>query len=211
MTEFDPATLDFMTQYKLISSTVLPRPISLVTTLGPEGPNAAPFSFFNLCAVDPPMLMFSMAPKSATALKDTIRNIERLPEFVVHTVDEPNVHKMNLCSAEYPYGVNELERAGFTTAPSKRVQPPRIIDCPAQFECKLVQILTLGRRPYKMVIGEIVYMHYRDGLVDTARHYVDVPKLRAMGRMEGADMFVRATDRFAVPRPVLPPDQQSKD
>src|SRR6185436_12131122 len=123
MPEFDPALLDPREMSKLMSAAVVPRPIALVTTLGEDGPNAAPFSFFNLVCADPPMLMFSMAPREGTTMKDTIRNIERLPEFVVHIVDEPNKEKMNLCSAELPHGVNEIERAGFRTAPSTKVRP----------------------------------------------------------------------------------------
>ena len=204
MSEFDPGELSAKDQSKLFGGTIVPRPVALVTTLGPAGPNAAPFSFFNAVAVDPPMVMFSMAPREGTTMKDTIRNIEHLPEFVVHIVDEANKEKMNLCSTEWPHGVNELERAGFRTGPSRKVRPPRILDCPVQMECRLVQMLKLGRKPYTMVIGEVVLMHYREGLVDEARLYVDVLKLNAMGRMEGSDMYTRLTDRFSLPRPPSP-------
>jgi flavin reductase (DIM6/NTAB) family NADH-FMN oxidoreductase RutF len=147
------------------------------------------------------MLMFSMAPREGATMKDTIRNVEYCPEFVVHIVDEPNREKMNLCSAEVPYGVNEIVRAGWRTEPSVKVRPPRIADCPVQLECRLERMIKLGRKPYTMVIGEIVLAHYRDGMVDEARHYVDVSKLSAMGRMEGGDMYTRLTDRFSMPRP----------
>jgi flavin reductase (DIM6/NTAB) family NADH-FMN oxidoreductase RutF len=147
------------------------------------------------------MLMFSMAPREGATMKDTIRNIEHLPEFVVHIVDEASKEKMNLCSAEVPYGVNEIECAGFRTAQSMKVRPPRIVDCPVQLECRLERMLKLGRKPYTMVIGEIVFAHFRDGLVDTARHHVFTEQLTAMGRMEGGDMYVRLTDLFSMPRP----------
>ena len=207
MIEFDPARLDATQQYKLLSATVVPRPIGLVTTLGPDGPNAAPFSFFNMVAVDPPMVMISCAPRAPGVEKDTIRNIGLLPEFVVHIVDEPNREKMNLCSGEWPYGVNELEKAGFTTAPSRRVRPPRIADCPVQLECRVAHRLQLGRRPYNMVVGEVVTMHYRESLIDPASLYIDVPALRAMGRLEGRDTYVRLTDRFQMARPVVGTEQ----
>lgn len=204
MPAFDPALIDPKDMSKLMSAAVVPRPIALVTTLGPDGPNAAPFSFFNLCCADPPMLMFSMAPREGTVMKDTVRNIERIPEFVVHIVDEPNRHKMNLCSTEWPHGVDEIQRAGFTTLPSTKVRPPRIADCPVQLECRLEKMIKLGRKPYTMIIGEVILVHFRDGLVDEARYYVDSTRLQAMGRMEGGDMYTRLTDRFSMPRPVLP-------
>ena len=201
MTEFDPALVDPKDMAKLMTAAVVPRPIALVTTLGPDGPNAAPFSFFNMVCAEPPMLMFSMAPRTGATMKDTVRNIERTPEFVVHIVDEANRQKMNLCSTDWPYGVNEIERAGFSIAPSRKVRPPRLADCPVQLECRLERILKLGRKPYTMIIGEVVLAHFRDGLVDAARHYVDSVRLNAMGRMEGADMYTRTTDRFSMPRP----------
>ena len=201
MPAFDPDCVDPKDMAKLMSGSVVPRPIALVVTLGPQGPNAAPFSFFNLVCADPSMLMFSMAPREGVVMKDTIRNIEHCPEFVVHIVDEPNREKMNICSAEVPHGVNEIERAGFRTAPSVKVRPPRIVDCPVQLECRLERMLKLGRRPYTMVIGEVVLAHYREDIVDEVRRYVDVAKLSAMGRMEGADMYTRLTDRFSMPRP----------
>lgn len=201
MQAFDPATLDPTVMAKLMTATVVPRPIALVTTLGPQGPNAAPFSFFNLVCADPSMLMFSMAPREGTTMKDTVRNIEQLPEFVVHIVDEPNAGRMNLCSTEWPHGVDEIARAGFSTLPSVKVRPPRIAECPVHLECRLERMVKLGRKPYTMVIGEIVFAHFRAGLVDPARHHVDVPRLQAMGRVEGPDKYVRLTDRFTLPRP----------
>lgn len=201
MKSFDPALLDPVSMSKLMSACVVPRPIALVTSLGPEGPNAAPFSFFNLCCADPPMVMFSMAPREGTTMKDTVRNIERTPEFVVHIVDEPNRHKMNLCSTDWPHGVDEIERVGFSTVPSVKVRPPRIADCPVQLECRLEKMVKLGRKPYTMIIGEVILAHFRDGLVDEARYYVDSERLLAMGRMEGSDMYTRLTDRFSMPRP----------
>ena len=201
MPAFDPKLLDPRDMAKLMSAAVVPRPIALVTTLGPGGPNAAPFSFFNLCCADPTMVMFSMAPREGTTMKDTVRNIERVPEFVVHIVDEPNRHKMNLCSTDWPHGVDEIQRAGFTTVPSVKVRPPRIADCPVQLECRLEKMIRLGRKPYTMIIGEVILAHFREGLVDESRYYVDSTRLQAMGRMEGSDMYTRLTDRFSMPRP----------
>jgi flavin reductase (DIM6/NTAB) family NADH-FMN oxidoreductase RutF len=208
MISFDPASLHWHAMAKLMTASVVPRPIALVTTLGEDGPNAAPFSFFNLVCAEPSMVMFSMAPREGATnqdkmrnSKDTVRNIERIPEFVVHIVDEPNAARMNLCSTEWPHGVDEIARAGFSALPSVKVRPPRIAECPVQLECRLERMLRLGRKPYTMVIGEVVLAHFREGLVDPARGYVDVTKLNAVGRMEGSDMYTRLTDRFSMPRP----------
>jgi flavin reductase (DIM6/NTAB) family NADH-FMN oxidoreductase RutF len=206
MIRIDPERLSWAEQYKLLGGTVIPRPIALVSTLGPCGPNAAPFSFFNAIAVDPMMLMFSIGPtvgsKKGTD-KDTLTNLRVVPEFVVHIVDDAAKEKMNICSAEHPHGINEMALAGFRTEPSCVVQPPRIVDCPVQFECKVTQILTLGRTPYNMVIGEVVYAHYRQGIIDERLH-VDVDRLNPIGRLAGNGVYTRVTDRFTMLPPPAP-------
>lgn len=199
MASFDPADLPPGAFARMLSGTVIPRPIALVTTLGEGGVNAAPFSFFNLVCADPSMLMFSASAREGAA-KDTVRNIEALPEFVVHIVPWREREKMNRCSAELPYGIDEVALAGFRTVPSLKVRPPRLADCPVQLECRLERTVKLGTRPYTMVIGEIVLAHYDDGIVDASRHHVDVDRIDAMGRMQG-DTYARLTDRFAMPRP----------
>jgi len=169
MTEIDASQVSWQDQYKLMVGTVTPRPIALVTTLGADGPNAAPFSFFNAVGSDPAMLMFSVGDRSGKA-KDTVRNIRETPEFVVHIVSDAIKDKMNVCAVDYPFGVNELERAGFTILPSRKVKPPRIAEAPVALECKLMQIVEMGRKPYHVVFGEVVYFHYHDGIVNDRFH-----------------------------------------
>lgn len=198
MTEIDPSKLTQIEQYKLMVGTVTPRPIALVTTLGKTGPNAAPFSFFNAIGSDPAMLCFSVGTKGSGA-KDTIENIRELPEFVVHIVSDAIKDKMNVCAVDYERGINELEKAGFTPLASKIVRPPRIKEAPVAMECRLVQILDLGRRPNHLVIGEVVWFHYDEGLVND-RYHVDVGRVNPIGRLAGKGGYTRITDRFEMPR-----------
>jgi flavin reductase (DIM6/NTAB) family NADH-FMN oxidoreductase RutF len=204
MTEFDADKLDAQTQYKLLIGSITPRPIALVTTLGSQGANAAPYSFFNGIGADPAMVMFSVGAKAGGGgTKDTVANILEIPEFVVHIVSDAIKEKMNICAIDYPLGVNEIAEAGFTMLASKKVRPPRIAEAPIALECRLMQILELGRVPYKMVIGEIVYFHYHEGIVDDQFH-VDVSKVNPIGRLAGRGGYTRITDRFEMPRLPLP-------
>ena len=207
---FDPDRLNAEEQYKLLGGAVVPRPIGLITTQGEFGPNAAPFSYFMAVAQDPPMLMFSIGMKEKggdfaigavdEGEKDTLRNLRELPEFVAHIVDDATKDRMNLCAVQFPRGTNEIERAGFRTAPSKRVAPPRIIDCPVQMECKVHQVIALGRTPYHMVIGEVLYMHFAKGLVNERLH-LDWRKLAPIARLARPSMYLRITDHFSMPVP----------
>lgn len=202
----DMRKLTWDEQYKLVSSTVIPRPIALVSTDGPAGRNAAPFSFFNAVALGPPMVMFCIGPTKfakAGQDKDTLRNVRATGEFVVQLVDDANRVRMNQCSFEYGAEVDEMAAAGFTTAPSLKVKAPRIVDCPVQMECLVVDIHALGSTPYWMVIGEVVYTHYRSGIVDTALH-VDMLALNPIGRLSNPGMYARITDHFQMLPPAAP-------
>ncbi|MEK7878122.1 MAG: flavin reductase family protein, partial [Pseudomonadota bacterium] len=108
-----------------MTGSIVPRPIALVTTLGPHGTNAAPFSLFNMVGSAPPMLMFSVGNQGDDREKDTVQNIRFLPEFVVHICNESIAERMNICATDFPTGVSELEKAGFTSTPSVKVKPPR--------------------------------------------------------------------------------------
>ena len=198
MTEFDPIDLDAQKLYKLMIGSITPRPIALVTTLGSLGPNAAPFSFFNGVASDPAMVMFSVGSKDGGA-KDTIANILEIPEFVVHIVSDAIKEKMNVCAIDYPRGVDEMAEAGFTALASRKVRPPRIAEAPVAFECRLLHRLELGRSPYHLVVGEVVYFHYHEGVVDE-RFHVDVGRVNPIGRLAGRGGYTRITDRFEMPR-----------
>lgn len=194
MTTFDPDRLTHAEQYKLLAGSVVPRPIALVTTLGAHGPNAAPFSFFNVLSVEPPLLMFSVGMRAGRD-KDTIANLLEVPEMVIHLVDQANAEQMNLCSGPYPPEVNELELAGFQTVPSDTVRPPRIEACPAQFECVLEQIQPFGKVPYKLVVARVLRMHFRSDIVNAA-HHIDLKALDPIGRIAGPGMYTRPTDNF---------------
>lgn len=195
--EFDPATMSFTEQYKLLTGTVVPRPIGLVATLGPDGVNAAPFSFFNAVAASPPMVAFSIGPRTE-GVKDTLSNLRHIPEFVVHLVDEAAKDGMNVCAVDHAPGVDEIALAGFHTAPSRKVRPPRILDCPVQYECRVEQVVELGGVPYHLVIGEVLHMHYRAGIVNERLH-VDPDRLGTIGRLAGAGLYCRIGDRFTMP------------
>jgi flavin reductase (DIM6/NTAB) family NADH-FMN oxidoreductase RutF len=151
--------------YVLLSALVTPRPIALVTTVNREGQiNAAPFSFFNLLGMDPPILAFAPGDRKDGQPKDTARNIRLTHEFVVNLVDERIAEAMNCCAASLPYGENELTHAGLTAAPSAAVRPPGIAEAPARLECAEWGTLEVGAN--RVVIGLIKRVHVRDEFID---------------------------------------------
>lgn len=191
--EIDFATLTEYQRYKLMASLIVPRPVALVTTLGPDGTiNAAPFSMFNMVGEEPPIVMISLNRRSDDSLKDTARNIERTGEFVVHLADEATARQMHDCAFEHPPEVSELEQVGFTTLPSTHVKPPRIAETPVAFECTLFEKMETESR--KVFIGQVRCLHVREGLVDTGTWRVRLEDYFPVGRF-GADLYVRTRDR----------------
>ena len=198
---FDFTALPAQARYKLLASTVTPRPIAWVVSQNAAGAvNAAPFSFFNVLAGDPPTVGISIGNRAPGQPKDTLANIQATGEFVVNLVSRDNAEAMNKTATEFPSGVDELTAAKLTRLPSVKVTPPRIAESPVAFECKLFQTIPLGPAN-TLVLGHVVAMHVRDdSVLDALKHYIDTPKLDLIGRMHGGGGYTTTRDQFQIPR-----------
>lgn len=196
---FDLEALSSGERYKLLGGLVVPRPIALVSSRSREGhPNAAPFSFFNVLAEEPPLIVLGLGVTAAGGAKDTTNNIRDTGEFVVNLVDEPIAEAMNLAATDFPPEVDELEVAGFDLVPSLKVAPGRIAQAPVAMECRRFVTLQPGPERY-IVLGEVVVLHVRDGIVDPNTLRVDREAYHPIGRLFGGG-YVRTRDRFEMPR-----------
>lgn len=207
--QFDMRALPLGARYKLLNSTVTPRPIAWVTTVNGAGlVNAAPYSFFNVCGIEPPLVVLGLLKDFRTrALKDTARNIIETGEFVVNLVSEADAPAMNLSSVDAPADVSEVDYAGIQTTPSSEVRPPRIATAPVSFECRKVTALDIGTHQ-TVLIGEVLVTHIQDQFVsDPDKFYLDTPAMGLVGRTHGAGWYARGTDQFALERPKFDPER----
>ena len=208
MASFSASERDSRTLYKVLIGCVVPRPIAFISTRSASGDaNLAPFSFFNAIGAYPPALAFSPNDRG-TEMKDTLRNILEHPEFIVHVVSEPIADRMNVTCGEYGSDIDEFVEAGFTAVPGTAVDVPRVAEALAAFECKLYQHIRMGDTPpcNNHVIGEIVHFHLDERILDeAARNPIDADALAPVGRMGGIE-YARTGDRFAIKRPVVPPE-----
>ncbi|HEY4302023.1 MAG TPA: flavin reductase family protein [Candidatus Didemnitutus sp.] len=199
--------LDFTTlpprdSYGWLVSAITPRPIAWVSSMSSAGvTNLAPFSFFQGVCANPPTLLFVGANDRTGKKKDTVLNVEQVPEFVVNIVPFRLREPMNQTSASLPYGESEFEKFEIPTAPSSRVRPPRVAAAPVCFECRLDRIVRIGEGPLSgnVVFGTIILAHVDDAILG-ADGRIDPQKLDTIGRM-GGDLYTRTTDRFAIQRP----------
>ncbi|MDO8491251.1 MAG: flavin reductase family protein [Dehalococcoidia bacterium] len=195
----DSENLSLYDLYRLLSGTVLPRPIAFVSTVSPDGVfNLAPFSFYTILCSKPAMLGISIARRDGQK-KDTVRNIELTGDFVVNVVTEELTERMNITAADYPLGIDEFQEAKLTPLESDMVKSPRLAESPVNMECRLDRVLEFGRVPTSsFVIGEVVRFHIKDEFYQNGR--IDFKKMRPIGRLAG-DSYCRISDLFDMKRP----------
>lgn len=186
-------------RYKLLCATIVPRPIALVTSLSPDGVvNAAPFSFFNVFSEEPALVVLGLQHQAAGALKDTTRNIAASGAFVINMVDEALAAAMNICAIDLPPELSEIDAAGLTLAPGIAVPVPHIAEAPFALECRREVSLVFGPGR-EILVGEVLRLHARAGLLDRERMRIDADAYHPVGRLFG-DGYARQHDRFEMRR-----------
>ncbi|MEZ4799368.1 MAG: flavin reductase family protein [Flavobacteriales bacterium] len=204
MLTLDPKELPVMKLQAYLQGAVAPRPIALASTIDTEGNvNLSPFSFFNLFSSNPPILIFSPARRGRdNTTKHTYENALSVKECVINIVNYDIVQQASLSSVEYPKGVNEFEKAGFTALASESVAPPRVAESPVQFECKIKEVIALGNEggAGNLVICEVVKMHINENVLGE-NGLIDPFKIDQVARL-GGDWYSRAkSGLFEVAKP----------
>jgi len=201
----DPKEIPTQKLHAYLLGAVIPRPIAFVSTVDAQGNvNLSPFSFFNVFSSNPPVMIFSPSRRGRdNTTKHTYDNVKKVPEAVVNIVNYAMVEQASLASTEFPKNVNEFVKAGFTPVVSRHVRPPRVLESPVSFECKVNQVIELGGKGSagNLVICEVLLMHIDDGVLD-GNGRIDPFKLDAVARL-GQEFYSRVTPQsiFSVPRP----------
>lgn len=205
MTTIKPGEMPLAAFHNLLLTAIAPRPICFASTLSADGtPNLSPFSFFNIFGSNPVTLIFSPARRVRdNTIKHTLQNAIDSGEVVINVVNYAMVQQMSLASCEYPEGVNEFVKSGFTMQASQFVKPFRVEESPVQFECKVQQIIETGNEggAGNLIVCHVVAMHIRDEFLSLDGK-LDQHKLDLVGRL-GSDWYVRASGNalFEVPKP----------
>lgn len=195
--DLELAQLPAIERYKLLIGLVIPRPIAWVSTWSENGvANCAPFSFFNVISEDPPLCILSFNWRSDGAIKHTLKNIRRTGEFVVNLSDEATANQLHASSAELPESESEFEKTGLTPVPARMVKHPRIGEAAASFECRVERRINFGPER-ELVVGEILFLHARDGVVDPATKRIS-ESYRPIGRLYGS-RYCSTRERFNLP------------
>ncbi|KQT25104.1 MAG: flavin reductase family protein [Bradyrhizobium sp.] len=179
----DPTELGAERIYRLMTGIVVPRPIAWVTSLSSKGVlNLAPFSAFTFVSQKPPMLAISVGRKGAN-YKDTGHNILDTEEYVIHIADTPLMNAVHDSSVEHPPEISEVEHLGLETLPCDLVKVRRLAAAPIAMECRFRQCLEFGEAKSRLIVGEVVMFHLRDGLVNDGK--VETKALDPIARIGG--------------------------
>ncbi len=185
---------------------VAPRPVCFASTIDKEGNvNLSPFSFFNIFSSNPPVAIFSPARRGRdNTTKHTLQNVLEVPEVVINICDYDMVQQMSLASCEYPKGVDEFIKAGFTKQAAHMIQPPMIKEAKVKFECKVTEIKSLGENggAGQLVFAEMLYMHVDESILNNEGTMIDQRKFHQIARL-GGDWYSVVTESslFLVEKP----------
>ena len=186
---FDIANGETDKLYNYLSSAITPRPIALVSTTDKDGNNnLAPFSFFNVFSINPPILIFSPVKSVRFGSdKHTLENIIEIKECVIGLVNEDIVQQVSLASSNYEKGVNEFKKSGLTEISSDLIAPSRIKESPINFECKVREVIQLGNKggAGNLVLAEILKMHINNDVLDNEGN-INPFKLNIVSRYGGS-------------------------
>lgn len=204
MITIDPSKTTVKELHPMLLGSISPRPIAFVSTIDADGkPNLAPYSFFNVFSTVPPIAIFSPARRGRdNTTKHTYQNVKAVGECVINIVNHAMVEQMSLASTEYPAGVSEFVKAGFTPLASETVRPARVKESPVQLECKVRQVMELGDQggAGNLIICEILRVHIQEEVLDE-KGLIDPRKIDQVARM-GGHWYTRAKEGlFQLPQP----------
>lgn len=201
----DPKKIKSQELHRIILNSVAPRPIAFASTVDKEGKqNLAPFSFFNAFGINPPTLVFSPSRRGKdNTTKHTYDNLKEVPEVVINTVNFDMVEQMSLSSSDFPKGIDEFLKSGFTALDSDLVKPKRVKESPVSFECIVKEIIEMSKEPGagNLVICEILRIHISESILDKDGNIMQ-ESINLVGRL-GNDLYSRTNESalFKVKKP----------
>lgn len=205
MISYFPNDLSTAQLHSYLLSAVAPRPIAFASTISKAGdPNLSPFSYFNVFSSNPPILAFSPARRVRdNSVKDTLVNIEEIREVVINVVNFDIVHQMSLSSTEYPSDINEFDKTGLTMLPSETIKPFRVAESPIQFECKVNDIIYLGKNggAGNLILCEVLRMHIVDEVMNSDQT-INQEALDLVARAGGSYYSRAKAGFFEIPKPL---------
>ena len=198
----DMAALAKVDIYRLMTHTIIPRPIAWVLSENDAGNfNLAPFSYFNAIASEPALVMFSVGHKRDGSKKDTWYNIEQRERFVIHLGVQALAEQLNETARALPAGESELERIDAELVEDAEFGLPRLSACPVAFACRRYDIHMLGKGPQAVIYAEIERAFISEQVQGSDSQWPRADKLQPLARL-GGEQYAHLGEIFSLARPV---------
>ncbi|MBA7693017.1 hypothetical protein ES703_101592 [subsurface metagenome] len=179
--------------HELLTRSVAPLPITVISTVGKDGVyNAAPFSLAVPISYKPPMVLISFGLRRGQK-KDTVANLEYTQDFVINILDDSLIQATIQTSLDYPGDVDEIKEAGLTAVASDKVKSPRIAEAKVSLECRVMQNMEISEELRHLVFGEVILAHVKDELWVDGN--IDPYQMGLVGRL-GGGTYCRTRDIF---------------
>ena len=197
------ADISIMERQHWLQHAIAPRPIALASTIDADGTvNLSPFSFFNVFSFEPPIVIFSPSRRVRdNTTKHTLQNVLAIPEVVINICDINMVQQLSLASCEFPKGVNEFTKAGFTMQAAHTIKPPMVKEAKIKLECIVEEVKPLGTNggAGNLVICKVVLLHVDDSILNDTNTMIDQQKMQHVARL-GGDWYtaVNTTNLFKI-------------
>lgn len=204
MISFNSNELSTKNQYKLMSGTLIPRPIAWVTSANEAGLiNLAPFSFFSVVSDKLPLMSISINRRKDGVMKHTAANIIKTKQAVVQLPTRELMELVNQSAASFGSDESEVSELGLETVTSNLVSVPGVAGVKARFEVVLnqhVPIMDDGEIISDLFILEVVYFHIEDDILDQDKMYIDAKKLNPVARLAGPE-YANIGEKYKLIRP----------
>lgn len=201
-------SLSFQEKQHWLQYAIAPRPIAFASTIdGEDNTNLSPFSFFNLFSYNPAIVIISASRRGrSNTIKHTLENVLEVPEMVINICDDTIAQQMSLASCEYPKGVDEFVKAGFTKQPATLIKPPMVKEAKIKLECKVIEIKSLGETggAGQLIIAQVLCIHADESILNDAGNMIDQTRMRHIARL-GGDWYCTVTKEslFKVDKPTV--------
>jgi flavin reductase (DIM6/NTAB) family NADH-FMN oxidoreductase RutF len=197
------ATADTEEFVWMVKNSVVPRPIAWVSTVDPDGRgNLAPYSYFNLISMYPPVLGVAFIG----AENHSYLNVIATGEFVVNMVSDGLAEVMNSTAAKVARDVDEAVLMGLEMAPSNVVAPPRVARASVSLECRYRTEIAVENANF--VIADVVAIHVEDRVLGEDGR-VQISKYKPVGRL-GGSLYTTVRDEYKIVVPAATDEWMSQ-
>ncbi len=132
-----------------------PNPVVLVSVKHDSKESIITLAWVGTICSDPPMVSLSVRPN-----RFSYQLLKESGECVINFPTASMIEQVQLCGTKSGEIIDKWKECSFTRVKSKIVNTPAIAECPANMECKINQVISLGT--HDLFIARVEALHLDD-------------------------------------------------